>query len=390
MPSQPFRECHLRVLRSLYASQGMSNTHEVQATAEEEGQQQLLGIGIGIGDHPPSSNYCSGTNEHGEDTTEDNSMIIKEIITIQGETGNVPDKKKAAEHDINHSEIPVDNEIWSHIERFLQLRTQYRPHKERQLHWSKIYAESNSRLQSILSATSSISKQEDGHTHVPMTTSRSSLTPRTPLFATYGRSGSLTPSLSLTPVSSNRNKSTKSRVNKYGNRGGGSGGGELVTTLPAWNFINQMLYRRSRQSMQSCTSFRSQPFLTILQKEAEMRCESLRRIIQCRNKINQQQHQQEQLANSEGLVLQIRAGKRRKLERTTELPPENGASSSLGHTLLSKYSNSGLQTECDASVNADADEDFLTCAQMKVQLWASLLSSVREIIIVDERGSSHV
>ena len=384
MPSQPFRECHLRVLRSLYASQGMSNTHEVQATAEEEGQQQLLGIGIGIGDHPPSSNYCSGTNEHGEDTTDDNSMIIKEIITIQGETETVSDKKKAAEHDINYSEIPVDNEIWSHIERFLQLRTQYRPHKERQLHWSKIYAESNSRLESILSATSSISKQEDGHNHVPMTASRSSLTPRTPLFATYGRSGSLTPSLSLTPVSSNRNNSTKSRVNKYGNRGCGSGG-ELVTTLPAWNFVNQMLYRRSRQSMQSCTSFRSQPFLTILQKEAEMRCESLRKIIQCRNKINQQQHQHEQLANRDP----IRAGKRRKLERTTELPPENGASSSLGHILLSKYSNSGLQTDCDASVNTDADEDFLTCAHMKVKLWSSLLSSVREII-VDESGSSHV
>ncbi|KAL3761017.1 hypothetical protein ACHAWU_001806 [Discostella pseudostelligera] len=330
--SQPFRKCHLHVLRSLYASQDESNAHDRRHRASS-----------------PSS------NEYGvERTGTDDNALTKEDIASEVATEDNSDQNEA-EHNVYDTEIPVRTEIWSHIERFLHLRAQYRPHKERQLHWSKVYAESNSRLDSILSTACSTSKQ-DGH-NVPLT-SKSSLTPRTPLFGTTGRSGSLTPSHSLTPVSSNRhNNATKTRGVNYDNRGGG----ELVTTLPAWNFINQMLHRHTRQSMQSCTLFRSQPCLTILQEEAEKRCNLLQKMLKRRSSMQR---------------LQQPAGKRRKLEKAAEFERTTNstiASSSLGNFILSKYSNAGLGIE----FGAEEDEDFLTCAQMKFHLWTILLSSVR-------------
>ncbi len=372
-PSQPFLKCHLQILRSLYYASG------------REGQ------GI-AGGHPllchrrssatNGTDYCPGKDDeqHKEDRTNDNAMT-KDDITCGGLTDR-NDMKKS-----NHeSETPVDTEIWSLIERFLQLRAQYRPHKERQLHWSKSYAESNSRLESIMLTTSSCNKsKQDGH-HVPSTSKSSLTTPRTTLFATYSRSGSvnaLTPSLSLTPVSSNRSKGTKSRANNEDHRGG-----DLVATLPAWNFIHQMLHRRSQLSMKSCESFRSQPFLSILQKEAEMRCNLLQTILgEYRNSV--QHHHLEHYENGQGLVLQIRAGKRRKLEHSTDFQSTTGTRpSSLKKIILSTYSNHSLESDYDNYSNADEDEDFITCAQMKFHLWASLLSSVWEII-VDDR-SSHV
>lgn len=347
--SQPFRKCHLHVLRSLYASQDESNAHVGQGNDNAEEQ---------LHHHRTSS---TSSNEYGEERTEDNALT-KEDNECEGATEDRSDPN-LPENNVYDSEIPVRAEIWSHIERFLHLRAQYRPHQERQLHWSKVYAESNFRLESILSTASSISKQVG---HVPMS-SKSSLTPRTPLFGTSGRSASLTPSHSLTPVSSNRNNNaTKTRVVNHDHRGG-----ELVTTLPAWNFINQMLHRQTRQSIQSCTSFRSQPCLTILQEEAELRCNLLQKILMYR-----------------GSILQQPAGKRRKLEQATELErtaDSTTASSSLGYFIFSKYSKAGREIECAADIDADEDEDFLTCAQIKFHLWASVLSSVREI--VDE--SSH-
>jgi hypothetical protein len=375
-----FLRCHLQVLRSLYYASGS----EGQGIA---GRRPLLC-------HRRSSarngmDCCLGIeDEDEEDRTEDNAMAKDDDIT----GGGVTDRNDTAKsYHVYESETHVDDEIWSLIERFLQLRAQYRPHKERQLHWSKSYAESNTRLESIMSMmSSSINSKQDGHQHVPSSSKSSLSTPRTTLLATYGRSGSvnaLTPSFSLTPVSSNRSKGTKARANNREDQCGG----DLVATLPAWNFIHQMLHRRSQLSMKSCESFRSQPFLSILQREAEMRCNLIQKILEeYRNSV--QHHHLDHVENKQGLAMQIRARKRRKLEHSMDFQSTTGPTtvaarpSSLGKFILSKYSNHVLDSHCDAYTNADEVEDFFACAQMKLHLWASLLSSVWEVV-VDESSS---
>lgn len=284
-------------------------------------------------------------------------------ITHGDVTWNSNDKNRR-EYSVNDSDIPVDPEIWSLIERFLLLRAQYRPHKAHQLQWTKVYAESNNRLKYTLSAISSIDKEGGHNAPLMLKPSASSLTPRTPLFGTNGRSGSITPSLSLTPVSSNRNNATKPTV-YYNNRVG-----KVAATLPAWNFIHQMLHRRCRQSMQSCTSFRSQPFLTTILKEAEMRCILLKKTLHFHNSTQQQNHHH---SNRHG-------NKRRKLEPVPELRPAATSTSSLGNIFTTKYSNASLEIRHDADANDDEHEDFTTRAHMKFHLWACLLSSVKEIV----------
>lgn len=323
--SGPFRRCHLQVLRSLYDARHRTTS---------------------------SSNFSGGD--------EDNAM-----------TTTTTTKEDDEVESANHSEKPVSNEIWNLMERFLQLQAQYRPHKEHQHHWSRVHAESTSRLDHIVTLTtvSSASIQKDGH--LPSTTKNSLLTPRTPSYFTSGRGSAATPSLSLTPVSSNRNNATKLGLNedRYG---------ELVTTIPAWNIINHMLHRRSQQCIQSCTSFRRQKFLTTLRDEAELRCTALHKILKCRSTI-EQNHEH---AKREGLTLQhIRVGKRQKLELDTNLKrlplTKTTTASSLGDCIFS--TTTGLEVER----HVDEDEELITCAKIKLHLWSNLLSSVREIVVTE-------
>lgn len=370
-PSQPFHLCHLQILRSLYATNDRNNK---QSDAEKSNilDHHRRTFSICTSENT-NGNGCSGDDKHGKDKLDDSDITEENNLSQSApEPEDVP-RRNAEKIHVHDSENPVGDEMWDLIERFLHLRAQYRPHKERQLHWSKIYAESNSRLSSLVATTSSYISNSKQDGHIPLT-SKSSATPRTPIFFfNHGHSGSntvQTPSLSLTPVSSNRNTTSKLKNDDERH-------GELVTTLPAWNFIHQMLHRHSKRSMQSCTMFRSQLLLATLQKEAELRCDWLQNTIKFSVAL---QHQQQYIyfGKRNGLTQHMHVDKRRKLESMTYSEP---TTFTLGNFILSEKFIDGPGSYCD--IDAYSDEDYITCAKMKLQLWKSLLSSVAEIVDED-------
>eukprot|EP00580_Thalassiosira_gravida_P015206 CAMPEP_0201658422 /NCGR_PEP_ID=MMETSP0494-20130426/1301_1 /ASSEMBLY_ACC=CAM_ASM_000839 /TAXON_ID=420259 /ORGANISM="Thalassiosira gravida, Strain GMp14c1" /LENGTH=348 /DNA_ID=CAMNT_0048135407 /DNA_START=52 /DNA_END=1098 /DNA_ORIENTATION=+ len=342
--SQPFRRCHLQILRSLYVGQNVVIAHEHQ------GNGALL--------------LLDAAGEHGDATVDKNRANecerTKNNATAKhgGEDGSNNTEESAEGND---AEGLVDNEIWGLIERFLQRRSEYRPHKERRIHWEKINVEAQSRLDHLASITSSIDEE---NSMVPMQSrSSSSLTPRTPLFSMSGRVGSMTtPSQSLTPQSSNRNAPRLSETER-----------ELASTVPSWNFMSQMLRRRSKLCTESCRSFRSQPFLAELRNEAELRCAILGRVLKFL-KIGTPRKQERCGKKRDMPTTRTSKGKRQKLEMEV-----TGASipSSLEHFFSNEYTK---LTNHDLDVENCIDEDSIMVTQMKLCLWSLLLSSVKEIV----------
>ena len=336
---QPFRKCHLQILRSLYDGNKALNRHG-------DGDHNLLLLGGAV-----------TVDESNSNTNRSNDTDV-----------STPNKTS--------SEVPVDSEIWSLIERFLLRRMDYRPHKERQIHWANVHAEAQSRLDHVSSVASSAGAIVEEDKKLPMQRS-SSLTPRTPLFTISGRGGSsLTPNLSLTPTSSNRNPTHHTKSLSQNDR-------ELASTIPSWNFIGQMLQRRSRLCIQSCTSFRSQPFLAQLRDEAEMRCKVLEGVLQ-KLKTGITLGEDDNSNNDgntkrEGSMIANPVGKRRKSEvGVGSIHQSSDVPSSLGHFFSNKNihtTNNGIDDETN-----QFDEESIMEAQMKLCLWSSLLSSVKEIV----------
>eukprot|EP00581_Thalassiosira_minuscula_P005852 CAMPEP_0183746880 /NCGR_PEP_ID=MMETSP0737-20130205/66979_1 /TAXON_ID=385413 /ORGANISM="Thalassiosira miniscula, Strain CCMP1093" /LENGTH=345 /DNA_ID=CAMNT_0025982587 /DNA_START=64 /DNA_END=1101 /DNA_ORIENTATION=+ len=342
-PSQPFRKCHLQILRSLYVGQVKDATRECQS------DRAMLGAAINV-DIVVEKN---GAFER--------KKAINDITSV-GSKNNI---EGAVVESDNVTEGIAGSEIWDLIELFLKRRTEYRPHKERQIHWAKINAEAHDRLNHL----TTIAPVEE---EKALPTQRSSsLTPRTPLFSVSGRAGAKSPNnLSLTPQSSNRNSAPKLSQDER----------ELASTIPAWKLINQVLQRRSKLCTNSCESFRSQPFLAKLRNEAEMRCSvlerALKRLKEGSTPFEKQKHIEKKREGSEMIN---GMGKRRKLSRAGATKPT--IPSSLGHFFSDEYTGlkrNGFDDECLV------DEEAIMETEMKLCLWSSLLSSVKEI--VDEAG----
>ena len=230
----------------------------------------------------------------------------------------------------NASEGPVDSMIWDLIERFLRRRMEYPPLKDRQIHWSNNKEEALARLKAATS------EREE-----TLPVNRLQMTPLTPI-PIFSRS--TTPSMSLTPLHSNE-KAPNS-----------------IQTERAWNLISQMLEKRSKLCIDSCQSFRSQPFLAQLLNEAKMRCATLNREL-TRLKVGTPR---KPTPDEGGL-----GRKRRKLDDH----------SSLKHFFSVECSELTRNTVEDEN---HVDKDSVMETQMKLHLWSSLLSSVKEIVDIKE------
>jgi len=259
------------------------------------------------------------------------------------------DRDAAGNENVNES--PVCSGVWVLIERFLQQQKEYRPHEQRHLHWLKVNDEAKSRLDHLLSMSSSVEEDD-----IRPSQSRLSLTPRAPIFSMSGRGS--TSNLSLTPLGSNRNPPRSSQSER-----------DVASAIPSWNLINQLVQRRSRLCNRSCQSFRSQPFLAELQNEAQMRCEVLETVLVNLNMGKRKNNARE----TYGSTIHLLAGKRQKLGMDVN---ELTAPSLFGHLCSGKCSES-VKTYLDAE--CDCDEDYIVETKMKIHLWSLLLSSLKEI-----------
>ena len=340
LPMLPFRKCHLQILRSLYDCKGGQGDGDSNSSA-------LLGDAVGAND---GSN--GGGGGRGENGNEGNGDAAGSSTSDAMEIGEANVKREKSDRDAagndNVNESPVCSGVWVLIDRFLQQRKEYRPHEQRHLHWLKVNAEAKSRLDHLLSMSSSVEEDD-----IRPSQSRLSLTPRTPIFS-MSRRGS-TSNLSLTPLSSNRNPPRSSQSDR-----------DVASAIPSWNLINQMVRRRSRLCNRSCQSFRSQPFLAELQNEAQMRCEVLETVLVNLNTGKRKN-------NAREAMIHLLSGKRQKLGMDVY---ELTAPSLFGHLCSSKYSES-VKTDLDAE--GDCYEDYIVETKMKIHLWSSLLLSLKEI-----------
>ena len=349
-----FGRCHLQILRSLYEGQ-----HD-----DEEQAPSLLGGG--------NDTSCNAIDD-GIMGGESNSSIPDIIDApptqdiVKGKSGAKLENTSRQNHDhdgvgndnVSFEELPIRSEVWDLIELFLQHRMNYRPHKQRQLHWSKISTEAKSRIDNLLSSSSVAGEEEEGTTN-----NRTVLTtPRTPMFTVIRRGSTTTPhQSSLTPQSSNRNNNP-TKTSQSSDRDGIASS----SAIPSWNFINHMVQRRSRLCTQSCQSFRSMPFLDKLQSEANMRCKTLGMAL-VDLKMGKRKNKRERVVH--GLTADHNDGKRRKIE----LSKHPMTPSLFEHLRSHEYV---ISNQSSAS---DYDEDFIVKMKMKYQLWTSLLSSLKEIV----------
>lgn len=348
-----FGRCHLQILRSLYEGQRDEEEHApLLLGGGDDNSCNVIGIMGGesnssipdIIDAPPTQDIVKGKKS---------GTILEENTN----TAQNHDHDAVGNDNVSFDERPVKSEVWDLIELFLQHRMDYHPHRQRQLHWSKISTEAKSRLDHLLST-----EEEEGIRKLQTNNRTLVTTPRTPMFTVIR--GSTTPhQSSLTPQSSNRNNPPKTSQ---------SSDRDVIAScsaIPSWNFINHMVQRRSRLCTQSCQSFRSMPFLDELQIEANMRCKTLGKAL-VDLKMGKRKNKRERVEVVDGLMAAgHNDGKRRKFE--TKHP----VTSSLFLQLRSdKYVIS------DQSSADDNDEDCIVEMKMKFQLWTSLLSSLKEIV----------
>ena len=242
--------------------------------------------------------------------------------------GDERDNEAAAAAD-DAGDQAVSNDTWELVEEFLRRRDEYKPFRERATRWSAISDEAASRLEEL----------EDGSTtdHVPPSRPQSrcgsTLTPRTPLFSS---------SMSLTPLSSNRKDSEQCSMG--------------ATTVPAWNFINHMLNKRSKIVDDGCKKFRSERFLTELCSESEQRVISLKKAY-----LN--------LVRDSNTLHDSKEPKRARRSK-----------SSLLANHFSLADEETPPSEEDPSISKTNDKDSATILHHKLCLWSLLLSSVKDIV----------
>ena len=361
--TQPFRKCHLQILRSLYDGQVAGNdivAIECQDDGEKSANKSLM--------DDEDQDVNNSTDDAGSDIMSDDANAQEE-----GELEKSVNNDVSSGHVVEES--PVGNEVWVLIDQFLKRRSDYHPYKERLNHWSKVNDEAKSRIEHLSSISSSMEEEEKPLPSI-LSRARKSLTPRTPkLFSLMGRgtTNSLR-NLSLTPQSSNRNANNGNKLSQNDI--------ELVGSIPSWNLINQMLQRRSQLCTESCQLFRSQPFLTQLHDEAEMRCNVLKGVLQnlkIGKVVGSNTHGTENKKKREGIAMMNPVRKRQRLDGGTAV------ASSLSHFFSSsKRTLESPTTDISDDGNHDKqsgedNNDAIMEAQMKLCLWSSLLSSVKEI-----------
>ena len=335
--TQPFRKCHLTILRSLY----------------DDGQE--CGTDTGERNKEEDTNTDDKQKDHDAPSS-----------TNKGEaSGN-------SHMDVIEEEGIVSNDVWNLIEQYLQRRNDYLPHKQLQSHWTNINNEAKSRIEYISSISKCIEEEEK-----PSSRGRSSLTPRgsTPMFSITGR-GSLAPtSLHLTPQSSNKNKSTSNELSQNDI--------ELASSIPSWNLINSMLDRRKELCTESCLSFRKQPFLTKVHDEATKRCKVLEELLQSMKMgvgSNKRKMNEKKRGGSRGVANQV--GKRQKIE--VSRPSLLGSflnDQCLDEVNVADVGGNATEHQTCNEEEGNDDEDSIMKAKMKLVLWSALLKSVKEIIV---------
>ncbi|EJK62822.1 hypothetical protein THAOC_16553 [Thalassiosira oceanica] len=228
----------------------------------------------------------------------------------------------------------VSNDTWELVEEFLGRRDDYKPYRERAIYWKNISNEAESRLEEL--------DNESTTDHVPPSRPQSrcgsTLPPRTPLF---------TSSMSLTPLSSNRNDSGHCSAREQ---------------PPAWNFINHMLNKRSNIVDDDCKKFRSERFLTELCSESERRVISLQKAYQ--NLVRGSN-------SSDAIDVSLDDSKGPKRARSK---------SSLLVNHFSVADAETPQSEEDPSISEMNEKDSSIILHHKLWLWSLLLSSVKEIV----------
>lgn len=355
-----FGRCHLQILRSLYEGQRDEEEHApLLLGGGDDNSCNVINDGIMGGesnssipdiiDAPPTQDILKG-KKSGAILAEDTSRLNAVQNHDHDAVGN-------GDVSLKFEERPVKSEVWDLVELFLQHRMDYRPHKQRQLHWTKISTEAKSRLDHLLSLST---EEEEGIRQLQTNNRTLVTTPRTPMFTVIR--GSTTPhQSSLTPQSSNRNNPPKTSQ---------SSDRDVITScsaIPSWNFINHMVQRRSRLCTQSCQSFRSMPFLDELQDEANMRCKALVKAL-VDLKVGKRKNKQERVVD--GVTAGYNDGKRQKIEISKQpVTPSLFETLRSGEYVISNQSGAG-----------DYDKDCIVEMKIKYQLWTSLLSSLKEIV----------
>ncbi|KAL3798858.1 hypothetical protein HJC23_004646 [Cyclotella cryptica] len=338
-----FRLCHLTILRSLYSD--VSN-----------GSKALDAVNTDT----DSRDACSSSSIH---------------------------TKSSHDTGINHTEEPpVSDKTWDLIRQFLQQRNEYHPRKQRQNYWVQLNQESKSRLDDLLSIASE--KLQDKN-QVLSSQKRKSTPSRTPLLGMIKKRPT-TPTLSLTPLSSNRTETHKQTLHDH--------------QISSWTFINQMVKKRTELCTSSCESFRAQPFLQQLHVECDLRCKVLNAKLQ-RLKCQELAEYGEEMPS-----LTTENGSNRKRAATTvsesvakrhkrdgnrsadpTMPSEKSvvlaqaASSPTKLYFFRDYSSIDAHTYSSEerhgkTTTSSSIDDLIMEAQIKLCLWSSLFSSVKGIL----------
>lgn len=350
--ASPFRQCHLTILRSLY--EGKPNASGELAAADDASLDEGNSVGKG------ASNSSNKSDDVGDTTPAD---------LMGGEqTGS----------DNLAAEAPCSDETWELIETFLDQRSEYLPRKQRQQHWVQLNAESQSRLDNLLSIAAEAQEKTALSSHKKKATP--SLTPLLNMM----KKRPTTPTLSLTPLSSNRKDAQHPGKHEH--------------EISSWTFINRMVQKRANLCTSSCESFRSQPFLEKLYAECNSRCNVLAAILQRLrrsveipgDKSSGSGEKRAAAAKSESQA------KRQKIDDDVDADQiANSQSSYLGPTKTPPkdfYFFRDYQSIDAHSHNPQANQnttnmsntvELINETQIKLCLWSNLLSSVREI--VDEK-----
>jgi hypothetical protein len=280
-----FRQCHLKILRSLYAE-------ESSVSVDDTGSKVKCGR--------PSQRESQTLEQHGATS----------------------------------KETTVSSKIWDLIQQFIHQRSDYRPHKQRQTHWTQLHAESQTRLEHL--SYISLERQESNKKSAQK---RRATPSRTPLLNMIKRPG--TPLSLLTPLSSNKAEIMSAAEHE----------------ITSWTFINSMINKRAQLCTSSCEEFRAQSFLGELYTECGLRVEVLKAGLEHLKTHDKKEHPVEPLA------------KRQKTDATR-------------FYFFRDYNSIDAHSSEDATNKSNSDE-LINETQIKLCLWSNLLASVKEI--VDEK-----
>ena len=266
-------------------------------------------------------------------TCDENDSAIDEGSPIGGNSAH-QDKYQENIHD----EDPVTDKIWSLIQQFIHQRSEYRPRKERQTHWTQLHSESQSRLNHLLSL-----EQEK-----PLKKATPSRTPLLGMVKKY------TGTSLLTPLSSN--KTDVQVANQH--------------EISCWTFINGMVQKRARLCTASCDEFRSQSCLGELYNECNLRVKLLN------DKL-------EQLKRQDDVVGSLTSGHETKKGVSDEMEPITKRSkidSESSYYFFRDYHSVDLHSLETSQLKVTNLDESIKEIQIKLCLWSNLLASMKEIV----------